>query len=92
MKNLFNGKTIKVAVAVLAAGIAAIQAYQAFRLTKDMVTASKTADFKWTFDGDNNKLPDVVQIVSKVIVAGAGMFIAAAMGIAATSSEEHNYI
>lgn len=92
MKNLFNGKTIKVAVAVLATGIAAIQAYQAFRLTKDMVTASKTADFKWTFDGDNNKLPDVVQIVGKVIVAGAGMFIAAAMGIAATSSEEHNYI
>lgn len=92
MKNLFNGKTIKVAVAVLAGGIAAVQAYQAFRLTKDMVTASKTADFKWTFDGDNNKLPDVVQIVSKVIIAGAGMFIAAAMGIAATSSEEHNYI
>lgn len=92
MKNLFNGKTIKIAVAILAAGIAAIQAYQTYRLTKGLITASKTADFKWTFDGDNNKLPDVVQIVGKVLVAGAGMFIAAAMGIAATSSEEHNYI
>lgn len=92
MKNLFNGKTIKVAVTILAGGIAAVQAYQAYRLTSDLVKASKNPDFKWTLDGDNNKLPDVVQILSKVVIAGAGMFIAAAMGIAATNSEEHNYI
>lgn len=92
MKNIFNGKTIKIALAILAGGLAAVQAYQAYRLTSGLITASKTADFKWSFDGDNNKLPDVVQIIGKVLIAGAGMFIAAAMGTAATSTEEHNYL
>lgn len=48
-------------------------------LAGDLITASKTPGFTLSMDGDNNKLPDIIDIVLNTVVAVGAVVVGIAV-------------
>lgn len=73
-----NKKMVQYAVLAGCTATAVIQGNKARVAASNLIKASKVEGFKLTMDGDNNKLPDILDLVMNVLACGAAI----AVGIA----------
>lgn len=77
-----KNKVIQITTLAACVGAVIITANKVRVRAGALVDASKLPDFKWSMDGDGNKLPDVIDMILNTLIAAG----AVAVGVAVYSN------
>lgn len=80
--DMNKNKMIQIVTLAACVGAVIITANKVRVRARDLVNASKLPDFKWSMDGDGNKLPDVIDMTLNTVMAAG----AVAVGVAVYSN------